>query len=150
MSLTNNGNRAAADGMAQFAERMRQQLGRAEELQTRLAELRGRAESEDGLVVVVCTADDPAQELHIDPRATRQPVADLAELIQKLIREARADLSERTNEVLHELGGAVGPAALLHNQAAAQAKLAQLNDLVSGPLRNSTEMLERMRRQLGL
>ncbi|MFG2101948.1 YbaB/EbfC family nucleoid-associated protein [Micromonospora echinaurantiaca] len=145
-----NGNAPTGDVMAQLMERMREQLSRGEELRTRLAGLTGRAESEDGLVRVACTAEDPAHELHLDPRALRLPATDLAELIADLLRKARADLQRETSEALRELTGPAGPEALVHDPAAAQAKLAQLNDLVSGPLRESTQMLERLRRQLGV
>ncbi|SCG36394.1 YbaB/EbfC DNA-binding family protein [Micromonospora echinaurantiaca] len=145
-----NGNAPTGDVMAQLMERMREQLSRGEELRTRLAGLTGRAESEDGLVRVTCTAEDPAHELHLDPRALRLPATDLAELIADLLRKARADLQRETSEALRELTGPAGPEALVHDPAAAQAKLAQLNDLVSGPLRESTQMLERLRRQLGV
>ncbi|WP_084598005.1 YbaB/EbfC family nucleoid-associated protein [Micromonospora chokoriensis] len=138
------------DVMAQLAARMREQLGRGEELRGRLTGLTGHAESENGLVRVTCTADDPARELHIDPRALRLPAAELSEIVAGLLRAARADLARATAEVMRELGGPAGPAAVLHDPAAAQAKLAQLNDMVSGPLRESTEMLERLRRQLGV
>ena len=138
------------DVMAQLAARMREQLGRGEELRSRLAGLTGQAESENGLVRVTCTVEDPAQELHIDPRALRMPAAELSELVAGLLRAARADLQRATAEVMRELGGPAGPATLLHDPAAAQAKLAQLNDMVSGPIRESTEMLERLRRQLGV
>ena len=136
------------DVMAQLAARMREQLGRGEELRGRLAGLTGQAESENGWVRVTCTAEDPATELHIDPRALRMPAADLSELVAGLLRAARADLQRATAEVMRELGGPAGPSALLHDPAAAQAKLAQLNDMVSGPMRESTELLERLRRQL--
>ena len=89
-------------------------------------------------------------ELHIDPRAMRLPAAELAELLAGLVRAARDDLQRETGETLRETGGADGPAAVIHNPAVAQAKLAQLNEMVSGPLRESTEMLDRLRRQLKL
>ncbi|MBY8874453.1 YbaB/EbfC family nucleoid-associated protein [Micromonospora sp. PLK6-60] len=140
----------AADVMAQMMARMREELRRGDELRSRLAGLTGRAESPDGLVAVTCTADDPAHELHLDPRALRRPSEELAELLQELLREARTDLRRQTDEALRELGGGAGPQSLVHDPAAAQAKLAQLNELVSGPVRDSVQMLERMRRQLGV
>ncbi|MGA3489846.1 YbaB/EbfC family nucleoid-associated protein [Micromonosporaceae bacterium DT55] len=142
------GSNPPEDFMAQLAARMRGQQQQAEELGARLAGLTGRAESEDGLLRVVCTATDPAHELFVDPRAMRLPATELSELLAGLVRAARADLQRETGEVLRELGGEDGPEALIHNPAAAQAKLAQLNEMVSGPLRESTEMLDRLRRQL--
>ncbi|MEU8260128.1 YbaB/EbfC family nucleoid-associated protein [Micromonospora sp. NPDC048999] len=136
------------DPMALIAARMREQMARGEELRGRLAGLTGRAASEDGQIEVVCTADDPAHELRLDPRAMRRSAAELAEELQELLRSARADLQRQTSEAVREAGDQAGPQSLIGDPAAAQAKLAQLNEMVSGPLRQSTEMLERLRRQL--
>ncbi|MEU2610411.1 YbaB/EbfC family nucleoid-associated protein [Micromonospora sp. NPDC007271] len=138
------------DPMAQIAARMREQLARGEELRGRLAGLTGRAVSEDGQIEVACTADDPAHELRLDPRAMRRPAVELAEVLQELLRSAREDLQRQTAEAVREAGDQVGPQSLIGDPAAAQAKLAQLSELVSGPLRQSSEMLERLRRQLSL
>ncbi|SCE80837.1 YbaB/EbfC DNA-binding family protein [Micromonospora viridifaciens] len=150
MTTTPNSEPAANDAMAQIAARMREQMARGEELRGRLTGLTGRAVSEDGLIEVACTADDPAHELRLDPRAMRRPTAELAEVLQELLRSARADLHRQTAEAVREAGDQVGPQSLIGDPAAAQAKLAQLSELVSGPMRESTEMLERLRRQLSL
>ncbi|MFD2767343.1 YbaB/EbfC family nucleoid-associated protein [Micromonospora eburnea] len=144
------GEPAGNDPMASIAARMREQMARGEELRGRLAGLTGRAVSEDGQIEVACTADDPAHELRIDPRAMRRPAVELAEQLQELLRSARTDLQQQTAEAVREAGEQVGPQALIGNPAAAQAKLAQLSELVSGPMKQSGEMLERLRRQLSL
>ncbi|MEU3453146.1 hypothetical protein ABZ671_06035 [Micromonospora sp. NPDC006766] len=138
------------DPMARIAARMREQMTRGEELRGRLAGLIGRAVSEDGQIEVACTADDPAHELRLDPRVMRRSSAELAELLQELLRSARADLQRQTTEAVRDAGDQAGPQALIGDPAAAQAKLAQLNELVSGPLRQSSELMERLRRQLGV
>ncbi|MFU8852435.1 YbaB/EbfC family nucleoid-associated protein [Micromonospora sp. SL1-18] len=136
--------------MAQIAARMREQMAQGDELRSRLTGLTGRAISDDEQIEVVCTADDPAHELRIDPRAMRRSSAELAELLQDLLRSARADLQRQTTEAVRDVAGQFGPQALIGDPAAAQAKLAQINELVSGPMRQSSELLERLRRQLSI
>ncbi|MFJ8581697.1 YbaB/EbfC family nucleoid-associated protein [Micromonospora sp. NPDC093277] len=146
-----NGEPAGNDNpMAQIAARMREQMAQGDELRSRLTGLTGRAVSDDEQIEVVCTAEDPAHELRIDPRAMRRSSAELAELLQELLRSARTDLQQQTTEAVRDVAGQFGPQSLIGNPAAAQAKLAQINEMVSGPMRQSSELLERLRRQLSI
>lgn len=136
-------------GLNDILRKAQEMAAQTNQLQERLAGLTGRAESADGLVRVACTGDDPVHEVVIDPRALRYAAADLAETLQTLIRQARVDLNQQVSDVFREQTGDAGPMALLQNPELAQAKMAQLREMVDSASQGSSALMERMRRQFG-
>nr|MDT0662203.1 YbaB/EbfC family nucleoid-associated protein [Micromonospora sp. DSM 115978] len=140
----------AGTSLSSLLRQMQDQFDRSERLRAQLSELVGRATSQDGLVRVTCSADDPAHEVDIDPRALRRGAADLADSVREAVRGARADLARQTDELIREHTDDGGPTSLAHDPEAAQNKLRQLNDLINSGTRDTNLMFERMRRQFGL
>ncbi|MEU6713225.1 YbaB/EbfC family nucleoid-associated protein [Nonomuraea sp. NPDC046802] len=84
------------------------QMSRMAELQTSVAELVGRAEDEDGLVIVEF-AGGGLKELTLHPKAMRLTSGELAERIKIVIDEASADLQRKMNEMFEEAFGEDNP-----------------------------------------
>lgn len=78
-------------------------LGNFEALRGVLAELVGRGEAAEGLVVAEWTATGLA-ELTFNPRVMRMPSEDLAEAVKTAVREAAEDLRTQTRAALDEAG----------------------------------------------
>ncbi|MFA1537739.1 YbaB/EbfC family nucleoid-associated protein [Actinomadura monticuli] len=80
----------------------RAQFDQVAELQRRLAELKGRAESSDGRVKAVYDQDRGLADLQLDPRALRMNAAELQETILTVSYEAKRDLERQVKEVTEE------------------------------------------------
>ncbi|MEV0380012.1 YbaB/EbfC family nucleoid-associated protein [Nonomuraea sp. NPDC050643] len=85
-----------------------QQMARAGELQETLKGLVGRAEDEEGLVLVEY-GQAGLQELRLHPKAMRLSSGELGERIKLLVQEAAADLRRQVDEQMEELFGADNP-----------------------------------------
>lgn len=81
----------------------RAQFDQVAELQRRLAELKGRAESADGRVKATYDQDRGLADLQLDPRALRMNAAELQETILTVSHEAKGDLERQVKEVTEEL-----------------------------------------------
>ena len=124
---------------------------RGQELQERLAEIEGVAESEKGTIKVSCTVEGGVTDLQISPRAMRLPAAELAETIKRLIHEATADLQARTNELMAELFGEENtPDALRRKAEAAGNELDNAAAAFERAVNDSAGELERIQKRLGL
>ena len=141
---------AAGTSLSSLLRQMQDRFDRTERLRAELAGLVGRATSPDGLVRVVCTAEDPVHEVEINPRAMGGDATELAAALRRTAHEARADLDRQSAELMREQVGDAGPMSLVYDPEAAQAKLKQLNDLINSGARDTNLMFERMRRQFGL
>jgi DNA-binding protein YbaB len=81
--------------------KLAQELGAA---QRAASEVRGRAESEDGLVSVVVDGGGTLAELHLDPRIYRNPdSAQLAESIKQTIGRAFEDATRQAFAVVRKV-----------------------------------------------
>ncbi|QKW33604.1 YbaB/EbfC family nucleoid-associated protein [Actinomadura sp. NAK00032] len=80
----------------------RAQFEQVAELQRRLAELKGRAESPDGRVKATYDQERGLADLELDPRALRSGAAELREVILTVSHEAKRDLERQVKEVTEE------------------------------------------------
>lgn len=126
------------------------QAARSQDLAEKAAELVGRAESPDGRVTVEWTDDKGLAALRIDPRALRLPAEELAELIMATARAAKDDLRTQADALAEELFGPDGdPMRMLEDPAAVQAKIEEVQEVFHGTLRDTTAILENLRRTFG-
>jgi DNA-binding protein YbaB len=132
-----------------FMRDLQESIVRNAALHERLAALTGRAEGLDGLVRVVCTADDPVHELTLDPRALRRPAEDVAEAVRQAIRTAKLDLERQVGDAMREEAGTAGALAFVTRPGLAQAKLAQLADMIGAANKETTQVMDRVRGRLG-
>ncbi|GAA3242627.1 YbaB/EbfC family nucleoid-associated protein [Nonomuraea helvata] len=84
------------------------QMARTAELQTTLTALVGRAEDEDGLVVVEF-GQAGLKELQLHPKAMRLSAGELAERIKLVLKEAMADQQRQMSEAMEEAFGEDNP-----------------------------------------
>lgn len=133
-----------------FMRDLQETIARNTALHARLAALTGRAEGLDGLVRVVCTANDPVHELTIDPRAFRHPAEDVAEAVRQAVRTAKSDLDRQVSDAMREEAGTEGALAFVSQPGLAQAKLAQLADMIGAANRDTTQVMDRVRGRLGV
>jgi DNA-binding protein YbaB len=80
----------------------RSQFDQVADMQRAMAELRGRAESQDGRVRAVYSQDAGLADVELDPRAMRMSAAELAELIVQVSGEAKRDLERQMKELMDE------------------------------------------------
>lgn len=134
----------------EFLRASERRAAKAQELAQKSAELVGRAESPDGRIEVEWTHERGLAGLRIDPRAMRLPSTELAELIVTTAQAAKDDLQAQADELTEELFGPGGnPLEMLEDPEAVQAKIEELQDVFHGTLRDTTALLENLRRTLG-
>jgi DNA-binding protein YbaB len=80
----------------------RSQFDQVADMQRAMAELRGRAESQDGRVRAVYTQDEGLADVELDPRAMRMSAAELGQLIVQVSGEAKRDLERQMKELMDE------------------------------------------------
>ncbi|GLZ08311.1 hypothetical protein Acsp03_57770 [Actinomadura sp. NBRC 104412] len=80
----------------------RSQFDQVAGMQRAMAELRGRAESQDGRVRAVYAQDQGLAEVQLDPRAMRMSAADLGRLIVEVSGAAKRDLERQMKELMDE------------------------------------------------
>ncbi|WP_395104619.1 YbaB/EbfC family nucleoid-associated protein [Actinomadura sp. SCN-SB] len=80
----------------------RSQFDQVAGMQRAMAELRGRAESQDGRVRAVYAQDQGLAEVELDPRAMRMSAADLGRLIVEVSGAAKRDLERQMKELMDE------------------------------------------------
>ncbi len=128
-----------------------QYSARAEEMNERVAALKGEASSKDGRVKVACTMSDGVAALHLDPRALRLQSGELAETIRRLVNEANADLQRKLNELMTEaFGEEASPARLTASRDAMKVQVQEAAAAYQRALGDAMGELDRMRKQLGL
>ncbi|MFI0350669.1 YbaB/EbfC family nucleoid-associated protein [Actinomadura sp. 9N407] len=123
-----------------------QHLADTNRLQERTAELIGRAESADGRVTVEWNGEG-LHRIEIDPRAMRLGADQLSELIVETSREAKADLERRSGELMKEIFGEDGdPMSAVPDQEEMQSKMDELQDMFGDTMKDTTALLEQLRR----
>ncbi|WP_165964402.1 YbaB/EbfC family nucleoid-associated protein [Actinomadura sp. KC216] len=133
--------------MRQSQERM----AKLAAVREQMADLKGRAETPDGRVSVVSTAQDPLSEIKIDPRAMRMGSEELAAAIQETARLARQDLDAQVQELTAGTYGDEGnPLDALKNQDALKKSLTDMQDIFKDAGRRSEQMMEELQRKLGI
>lgn len=135
----------------QLLSKARQRMAKAEEARERMAGLKGRAETPDGRIAVVSTAEDPLAELRIDPRAMRMASEDLAAAIRATARRARADLDRQAEEITAELyGDDENPMEMLRNQEEMKQRLSEMQGMFQKAGKDAQAMIDQIRQNLGI
>ncbi len=138
------------DVPSHLAEAARAHAAKADELLERLDAVEGVAETTDGLLRARVNAAVGLAALYLDPRAMRMPSEDLAEAICRVAQQARANLEERTQQVVQDASGEDDAGGPFATAAGRQAKLNELAGLFDGAARDATSTLamvqKRMRR----
>lgn len=116
-----------------------------------MADLKGRAESQDGRISVTSTPDDPLAEIRIDPRAMRMGSEELAATLQETARRARQDLDAQVQKITaDEFSGTENPMDALKDQDALKKSLTDMQGIFEQAGRQSQQMMDELHRKLGL
>lgn len=127
-----------------FADQLTQRMEAMRAVQDEVRELRGRAESDDGLVVAAFSATEGFHGLVLDPRAMRLPSVDLAESIESVARAAREDFERQRREIVGRLGGS--PAV---DVDAAQREIAEVTQAATKGLGDMQALFDQFRHRMG-
>lgn len=126
------------------------QVANAAELESRTADMLGRAESADGRITVTWSPGGELAGLEIDPRALRDGSEKLAETVVEVAREAKRDLQRQLDELTSELFGAEGkPTEAQPDPEELQETIDGIQDLFTGGLRDANKLLDQMRKNFG-
>jgi DNA-binding protein YbaB len=117
----------------------------------KLADLVGKAESEDRRVSVSYTASEGLTGLTIDPRAMRGGSQELAEMILDAVRKAKKDLESQSRTVMRDLFGedAAETADVMRDPQAIKDRMDAMQATFESTLEQSSALVERLRRDLG-
>ncbi|TDB84808.1 hypothetical protein E1264_23360 [Actinomadura sp. KC216] len=135
--------------MEAVAARARRVAEQSAELNERLSGLVGHAETQDGRLRLAFSPEQGLPELHIDPRAMRMGSEELAETIQRLTREAVADLERQKQEAARDVYGDDQEAATPPDAEKLKQSLRDMNDIFSGLSKDATGLMDEARRRLG-
>lgn len=128
-----------------------QRFARAAELQERMANLVGRAESEDGRVTATYTTGGGLTALELDPRAMRMASGELAETIKSVIHAAARNLQEQSQEVMVEVFGEdENPMQFLTDRDALESKAQEMQSTYDRTMNDVMGGLEAVKKRLGL
>ena len=148
MEFPDIGNALGVD-VVRLAEETRANALKAAELQQRLGDLVGRAESEDGRVRAAFSPTAGLPELVIDPRAMRLGSEELAEVIMAVVAEAVRDLDRQRLEAAQEtFGPQYDPAVARPDPASLQETLRGMSETVDLAGRSLTEIMEGLKARL--
>ncbi|MER6943400.1 YbaB/EbfC family nucleoid-associated protein [Nonomuraea sp. NPDC000554] len=126
------------------------QFAQMEELQKTMADLVGRAQDEDGLVVVEYSAEG-LHELELHPKAMRLSSGELAEMIKEVVREAAADLQKQVSEAMGEVFGEEdNPMKFINDPEAALEQVRSAEASYNRTFEDVMGELDRIRRRLDL
>jgi DNA-binding protein YbaB len=134
---------------AQVAAQTRQRMEQARQLRERLAELVGRAESDDGAVRAKYTDADGLAGLVINPRLLRLGSAELAETIMRVARDARTDLEARKREAMREVYGSSFDPEGMVDAAAVRARLDEAAEVFRRASGDTAAVLDLVRKATG-
>ncbi|RFS83615.1 YbaB/EbfC family DNA-binding protein [Actinomadura spongiicola] len=134
----------------EMLKRAKQHAAKAAELQNKLSDVVGRAESPDGHVKVTYTSAGGIADLEINPRAMRMPSADLADTIKNVIQDAAKDLQTNVRAVMAEIyqGQPDSPVEMMQNPAKMTARIEEVRDLLDSALGDASLHLEKLRRRI--
>jgi DNA-binding protein YbaB len=135
-------------GLESMAAESAEYFRKAQEVRRRLADIVGTAATEDGQIKVGWRGDAPS-DLQIHPRAMRMPSADLAQTILRLIREAKADVQRRSEEIMAEVYGEENPADLVADPEVLQRSLEAMRLSFTGAVNESMDLIKQLQRRLG-
>ncbi|TYB64393.1 YbaB/EbfC family DNA-binding protein [Nonomuraea sp. PA05] len=125
-------------------------FARMEEFQKVMDSYVGRAQDEDGLVVVEY-GQEGLRELYLHPKAPRLPSGDLADLIKAAVQEAAADLQRQINEgMTAAFGEADNPMRYINDPEAATKQLKEAEAAYNRTFDDVMGELDRIRRRLEL
>ncbi|MFG1754407.1 YbaB/EbfC family nucleoid-associated protein [Streptosporangium sandarakinum] len=121
-----------------------------EELQKSLATLVGRAQDDDGLVIVEYAAEG-LRELQLHPKAMRLSSGELAERIKEVLHAATQDLQDQVNAAMAEaFGEEDNPMRLVQDPDAALQQLKSAEAAYNRTFEDVMGELDRIRRRLDL
>ena len=128
-----------------------QRFAKMRDLQERMSELRGQAQTEDGRIRATYTAAGGLTELHLDPRALRMGSEELAERIVWVIGEAARNLHEQNREAMSEVFGPDGdPMNYLTDRQAMEERATEMRQNFDRTMNDVVGELDRVRKRLGL
>ncbi|MGW0801883.1 YbaB/EbfC family DNA-binding protein [Nonomuraea sp. NPDC002799] len=125
------------------------QLALLEEFQANIGSVVGRAEDENGFVIVEY-GQEGVRELQVHPKAMRLSSGELADLIKIVLQEATADFQRRLSEEAGGLFGADNPMKTLSDPEAATAKLKGAESLYDQAFVDVMGKLDGIRRRMDL
>ncbi|MGV9537354.1 YbaB/EbfC family nucleoid-associated protein [Streptosporangium sandarakinum] len=126
------------------------QFAKMEELQKSLATLVGRAQDDDGLVIVEYAAEG-LRELQLHPKAMRLSSGELAERIKEVLHAATQDLQDQVNAAMAEtFGEEDNPMRLVQDPDAALQQLKSAEAAYNRTFEDVMGELDRIRRRLDL
>ncbi|MEU1387765.1 MULTISPECIES: YbaB/EbfC family nucleoid-associated protein [unclassified Nonomuraea] len=128
-----------------------QQVALIEEFEKKMESVVGRAQDENGLVVVEY-GQEGVRELHLHPKAMRLSSGELADLIKVSLREAAADLQQQITEGMSESFGDLedDPMAYLKDPDAAGKQIKEAESAYNRTFDDVMGELDRIRRRLDL
>ncbi|NUR91623.1 MAG: YbaB/EbfC family DNA-binding protein [Nonomuraea sp.] len=126
------------------------QFAKAEELQKAMADVVGRGEDDDHLVLVEY-AQEGLRTLDLHPKAMRLSAAELSEKIKAAVQDAALDLQRQVNELMGEVfGEAANPMRLLDNPEKALRQVRQAEASYERAFDDVMGELDQIRRNLDL
>jgi DNA-binding protein YbaB len=137
--------------LADLLRQSEQRMAGLAAVRERMADLKGRAESQDGRISVTSTPDDPLAEIKIDPRAMRMGSEELAATLRETARRARQDLDAQLEELTaDQFSGTGNPMDALKDQDALKQSLTDMQGIFEQAGRNSQQLMDELHRKLGL
>jgi DNA-binding protein YbaB len=127
-----------------------EQLAHMEEFQQKIGSCVGRAEDENGLVVVEYDHQG-VRELELHPKAMRLSSGELADLIKTVLRDATADFQNRYFEGAKEVFGEENnPMNVARDPEAALGKIKDAEAIYDRAFEDVMGELDRIRRRMNL
>ncbi|NUP00432.1 MAG: YbaB/EbfC family DNA-binding protein [Nonomuraea sp.] len=126
------------------------QFTKAEELQKAMADVVGRAEDDDHLVLAEY-AQEGLRTLDLHPKAMRLSAAELSEKIKAAVQDAALDLQRQVNELMAEVyGEESNPMRLMENPDRALRQVRQAEASYERAFDDVMGELDQIRRKLDL
>ena len=131
-----------------------EQFKQVEEMQRRMVELEGRAESQDGRVSAVYTQEKGLAGLRLDPRAMRMGSEELSGIIVEVTSEAKRDFERQARALMDETFAQQDLAPedlkeMFGDPRGVTDTLGQMGSIFSGAAKEVEGILEQMRRAMG-
>lgn len=130
--------------------RAKRQAEQVAQMQDKLSEAVGRAESQDGYVKVTYTSAAGIAELEINPRAMRMASADLAETIKSTVKDAAADLQANIRAMMADIyaGQPNNPLDIMQDPSKMTERLEEMKGLLDSAMGDASLYMEKLRRRI--
>lgn len=125
-------------------------IAKSQELQERASAIVGRAQTDDGRIIVDWTGDG-ISGLTIDPRAMRLGSDVLAAEIMKTATLAKEDQTRRQQQLREEVLGPdeFDPISAIPDTEAVQSTVQQMQDMINGTVNDTSAILDQLRKFTG-